>query len=260
MSTTDTEENSEELREKIAELRSDLSSKALHLVNVVMPRKVLHLDEMYNKQGQLTSAFKTVRQPIDLDDGLSGDASSDVKLKKRKLILNSADSPAPTSAPGSTPAATPPPLIQEVPCNKAITVMIVDLKKEILELIETINCVKIWIQLNIPKIEDGNNFGVSIQEDTVAELGRAEDSGYAVLDNVSKYFVRRAKLVSKVLKTPHIADYHQAVMELDEEKYVSLQLCMLDLRNNYAILHDMITKNLDKIKTPRRSDHLASIF
>ena len=25
------------------------------------------------------------------------------------------------------------------------------------------NAVKIWIQLNIPRIEDGNNFGVSIQ-------------------------------------------------------------------------------------------------
>lgn len=48
------------------------------------------------------------------------------------------------------------------------------LKKEILDLIEMINTVKIWIQLNIPRIEDGNNFGVSIQEDTVNELSRAE--------------------------------------------------------------------------------------
>ncbi len=43
-----------------------------------------------------------------------------------------------------------------------------------MELVEMLNTVKIWIQLNIPKIEDGNNFGVSIQEETVSELGRAE--------------------------------------------------------------------------------------
>ncbi len=48
------------------------------------------------------------------------------------------------------------------------------LKKEVMELVEMLNTVKIWIQLNIPKIEDGNNFGVSIQEETVSELGRAE--------------------------------------------------------------------------------------
>ena len=37
------------------------------------------------------------------------------------------------------------------------------LKNEQLELIDQLSVVKIWIQLNIPKIEDGGNFGVSIQ-------------------------------------------------------------------------------------------------
>jgi proteasome activator subunit 2 (PA28 beta) len=52
--------------------------------------------------------------------------------------------------------------------------LIAVLKAEILQLIEFIGTVKIWIQLNIPRIEDGNNFGVSIQEETVNELSRAE--------------------------------------------------------------------------------------
>ena len=37
------------------------------------------------------------------------------------------------------------------------------LKRELMELIENLNVVKIWIQLNIPRIEDGNNFGVGVQ-------------------------------------------------------------------------------------------------
>ena len=61
-----------------------------------------------------------------------------------------------------------------------------------------INTVKIWIQLNIPRIEDGNNFGVSIQEETVNELGRAEDVGFNGLEAMTKYFLSRAKVVSKV--------------------------------------------------------------
>lgn len=52
--------------------------------------------------------------------------------------------------------------------------LIAIIKERILELIEIIDTVKVWIQLNIPRIEDGNNFGVSIQEETVNELSRAE--------------------------------------------------------------------------------------
>ncbi len=44
----------------------------------------------------------------------------------------------------------------------------------VFQLVEAINTVKMWIQLNVPRIEDGNNFGVSIQEETINELGRAE--------------------------------------------------------------------------------------
>ena len=86
-----------------------------------------------------------------------------------------------------------------IPANKTILKLLDILKTEVLELIEMINIIKLWIQLNIPRIEDGNNFGVSIQEETVNELSRAEESGFAGLESMSKYYVTRAKLVSKVL-------------------------------------------------------------
>ena len=46
------------------------------------------------------------------------------------------------------------------------------LKKELMELIENLNSVKIWIQLNIPRVEGGDNFGVGIQVG-----GRGEGEG-----------------------------------------------------------------------------------
>ena len=73
---------------------------------------------------------------------------------------------------------------------------------------------QVWIQLNIPRIEGGDNFGVEIQvrfefldklqlltifqEETVGELGRAEDNAFSLLEQMTKYYVSRAKLVSKV--------------------------------------------------------------
>jgi hypothetical protein len=37
------------------------------------------------------------------------------------------------------------------------------MKAQMIELIDMMDIVKIWIQLNIPKIEDGGNSGVEVQ-------------------------------------------------------------------------------------------------
>jgi len=47
---------------------------------------------------------------------------------------------------------------------------------------------------------------------------------------------------------------------LDEKEFINLRLCALDLRNNYAILNDMIIKNLEKLKRPRSSNHMQHMF
>jgi proteasome activator subunit 3 (PA28 gamma) len=60
----------------------------------------------------------------------------------------------------------------------------------------------------IPKIEDGNNFGVSIQEDTLGEIQSVESEAAAFFDQISRYFVSRGKIVSKVLLFIRIFEDH----------------------------------------------------
>lgn len=69
-----------------------------------------------------------------------------------------------------------------------------------------------------------------------------------------RYFISRGKIVSKVAKYPHIIDYRRAIQELDEKEYVSLWLVMCEVRNRYCSLHDLVMKNLEKIKRPRSSN------
>lgn len=45
----------------------------------------------------------------------------------------------------------------------------------------------------IPKIEDGNNFGVSVQEDTLAEVQSVESEAAAFFDQISRYYISRGK-------------------------------------------------------------------
>uniref|UniRef100_A0A6U5BLX5 Proteasome activator PA28 C-terminal domain-containing protein n=1 Tax=Hemiselmis andersenii TaxID=464988 RepID=A0A6U5BLX5_HEMAN len=130
------------------------------------------------------------------------------------------------------------------------------LKKEIQICLSHVTKVKIWIQLNIPKVEDGNNFGVSVQEETVNELSRAEDTSFALLDSMNKYFMTRAKLVSRVVKYPGLRDYTVSVQEIDRKERINMSLSLNDLRNNYAIMYDTITKNLEKINNPRSQQSL----
>lgn len=54
-----------------------------------------------------------------------------------------------------------------------------------------------WISFMIPKIEDGNNFGVSIQEDTLAEVQAVESEAAAFFDQISRW-AKWIKLVQRI--------------------------------------------------------------
>merc|ERR1712226_286721 len=53
---------------------------------------------------------------------------------------------------------------------------------KIQEFVEELQEVKMWITLNVPKIEDGNNFGVSIQEEVLSEL-KGSEAGFEDMMN-----------------------------------------------------------------------------
>lgn len=52
-----------------------------------------------------------------------------------------------------------------------------------------------WVQLLIPRIEDGNNFGVSIQEETVAELRTVEGEAASYLDQISRFHLQNLFII-----------------------------------------------------------------
>jgi len=137
----------------------------------------------------------------------------------------------------------------------------------------------------------------------VAELRTVESEAASYLDQISRYYITRAKLVSKIVKYPHVVgsaaagargprllsnavcclqeDYRRTITEIDEKEYISLKIIVSELRNQYVsplgpcaghthththvlllmsaccfqvILHDMILKNIEKIKKPRNSN------
>merc|ERR1711974_203985 len=104
---------------------------------------------------------------------------------------------------------------------------------------------------NVPKIEDGNNFGVSVQEEILAELKNCETEFESLLQQPGSYYASRGKVISKCIKYPEIKDYVNYVEECGEKIFLMHRMTLIDIRNSMATLLDMINKNMDKIKKPR---------
>lgn len=240
------------LRGEISTFKQNIAKEAELLVNDFFPRKCIELDRFLKEQCMQTDNVNNmtvkleipVPAPVVLQDGNDVDGHESA-TKKRKLD-GSGDTIQGTKVLSFTNGL--------VPCNSKILEIINRVKPEIRLLMEKVNTVRMWVTHLIPKIEDGNNFGVSIQEETLGELRQVEGEAASFLDQISRYFLTRGKIISKVAKYPHVEDYRQFIEEIDEKEFLSLRLILCELRNHYSILHDMILKNIEKIKKPRNSN------
>ncbi|XP_059051801.1 proteasome activator complex subunit 3 isoform X2 [Achroia grisella] len=233
----------------VQEYKDSLKQKAEHLIIKGFPEKIVKLNELLETPNFQNRDLADVHQDLNIPVPPPVAGLNEPNAKRARL--DSSEVSSNTTIEGTKVYALP---NGTVPCNKPLSDLIHLVKPHIRELVEDSNLLKMWISFMIPKIEDGNNFGVSIQEDTLAEIQSVESEAAAFFDQISRYFISRAKIVSKVAKYPHIDDYRRAVRELDEKEYLSLWLVMCEIRNRYCSLHDIVIKNLEKIKKPRSSN------
>ncbi|XP_054286857.1 proteasome activator complex subunit 3 isoform X2 [Macrosteles quadrilineatus] len=226
--------------------KDNLLTKAEELILKGFPAKILQLNQLLEtpqfNQKDMNKVHQDLNIPVPEPITLNNSHMEPVS-KKAKLELNCVNDVGGTKV-FALPNGT-------VPSNQTLSELIHTVKPHIKQLVEDTNLLKMWISFLIPKIEDGNNFGVSVQEDTLAEIQSVESEAAAFFDQISRYYASRAKVISKVAKYPHIEDYRRAVKELDEKEYLSLWLVMCEIRNRYCTLHDIVLKNIEKLKKPR---------
>ncbi|EDW07727.2 LOW QUALITY PROTEIN: uncharacterized protein Dmoj_GI15909 [Drosophila mojavensis] len=235
---------------KVQEYKDSLITKAETLITKGFPEKIVELNELLSTAMFNERNFNEVHQDLNIPV-MAPILLNNHDNDQRRRRPSHAEARSKEDVSGTTVLTLP---SGTVPCNKPLCEMIKVVKPIIRKLVEDSNLLKMWISFMIPKIEDGNNFGVSIQEDTLAEIQTVESEAAAFFDQISRYFLSRAKVVSKVAKYPHIDDYRRAVVELDEKEYLSLWLVVCEVRNRYSSLHDIVIKNLEKLKKPRSSN------
>nr|GAT48435.1 predicted protein [Mycena chlorophos] len=124
------------------------------------------------------------------------------------------------------------------------------LKRECEDLVTLTDKIKLWISLTMPK---GDNFGVQIQEEVVNELARAQDSAMNLRDMGRTNHLSRAKIASKLIKYPNVEDYALALKEHDSTQFYMARQNLIDLLSIYAVLTDLIHKNIARIRAPKSS-------
>lgn len=145
-----------------------------------------------------------------------------------------------------------------IPSNSIIVELLSELREVIVGSLDVLSKIKIWIQLKVPKMEDGNNFGVSIQEDCIDECVRTEDISFNLLETTTRVFVDRGELISKLVKFPVIGDLYQSLIQFDRMQQLLIKFGIKDLRDHYSIIYDMINKNIEKIEKPRSNSHFRA--
>lgn len=143
--------------------------------------------------------------------------------------------------------------------NPFIVQMIDELKPELRSAIDLCQTLNAWIQLHVPKIEDGNNFGVEIQNQIIGEIEQLEADSSIYQKTMSLYYLQRAEIVGYIAKHPEILDFSRALEELDTKQFMALRMIAREQRNSCYGLLDLMKKNKEKLLKPRSASHSHSL-
>jgi len=245
---------------EVSDYTTKVIADAENLITNIIPDKIFSLEKLDKEEFQQYSDIASVTSDVNIPSG--GYES----YMRKDLVNHNYDNHNDTTATSGgkkkrkveemEPDERPP----QIPSNVKLLRLIDVMKPEIKDVIEACENIKMWISLLIPRIEDGNNFGVSIQEEVLNEVHRIQTESMNYLDAISRYFITRAKIISKVAKYPYVDDYNRAVKEVDEKEYLNIQFSINEIRSHYMLILDVVSKNYEKLKKPRSSNNLESMY
>jgi hypothetical protein len=130
-----------------------------------------------------------------------------------------------------------------------------------------------WMQLRVPKKEDGGNFGVDVLLECSRVINDRSNLLANYLSDVPNYFFQRGSAFEKLSPKPIqktvdpttsqitelkqafnqglIEDFLQFLIQLDLREWWSLREVGRAIQDSYLIVFDVIVKNQEKIENPR---------
>ncbi|XP_036625440.1 proteasome activator complex subunit 2 [Trichosurus vulpecula] len=219
-----------EARRQVDVFRQNLFQEAEEFLSTFLPRKIVQLHQLLKEDSFNMVDLSSLRAPLDIPipDPPPKDDEMETDKQEKKV-----------------------PKCGFLPGNEKVLALLAQVKPEVRILKEKCILVITWIQHLIPKIEDGNDFGVAIQEKILERVTAVKTKVESFQTAIAKYFSERGDAVAKASKETHVMDYRALVHERDEAIYRELRTILLDLRSFYAELYHIISNNLEKITNPK---------
>ncbi|XP_004698546.1 proteasome activator complex subunit 2 [Echinops telfairi] len=218
-------------RKQVDVFRQNLFQEAEEFLCTFLPQKITFLNQLLKEDSFNVTDPASIRAPLDIpipDPPPKDDEMETDKPEKKDV-----------------------PKCGFLPGNEKILALLALVKPEVWTLKEKCILVITWIQHLIPKIEDGNDFGVAIQEKVLERVTAVKTKVETFQTTISKYFSERGDAVAKASKDTHVMDYRALVHERDEAAYRELSAMVLNLRTFYAELYHIISSNMEKITNPK---------
>ncbi|XP_062916185.1 proteasome activator complex subunit 1 isoform X2 [Mobula hypostoma] len=247
-------------QELVNGFKRDLCIQAETLLADFFPRKLLELDALLKEEELNIPDPGSIRSELDIPipDPAKDKLKEEEKKKKAAEKKDKEEKGKDEKEDKEDDEDSGPPC-GPVSSNERIVALLGRVKPEVALLKEKSSVVSIWLQVQIPKIEDGNNFGVQVQEKVFEGMTGCRTKIEGFQTQITKYFQERGDAVAKAAKEQHVGDYRQLVHQIDEAQYSEIRAMVMEIRNQYALLYDLISKNFDKIKKPR-GDSKALIY
>ncbi|KAI1725157.1 proteasome activator pa28 beta subunit domain-containing protein [Ditylenchus destructor] len=223
----------------LSEIKNGVFAKLDSFVYKKFPQKILELDKFLCEEKYSV-------------DSLQKEASYSLETCLNKLSKKTQ----PTNGDQSPPALLDPPLANTAMslCEIAIE-MIAKSEPMLQEAIEDAGEVIFCIQCLTPIMEEGNNYGVDVQNECFQMARNMQLDTKDLLSSLPKYFERRASLLTKNSKYPVIEeDFCRCVINGDKLQAFDIRYAIQVTRNRYSKLYETLSKNIAVIKVPRDED------
>ncbi|XP_061661758.1 proteasome activator complex subunit 1 isoform X3 [Syngnathoides biaculeatus] len=213
-----------ESKQKVDDFSKKVTKEAEELVSAFFPQKIEELQVLLKTSFECDE-LASLEAPLDIPiPNPEKDEAKHKKNEQEEREKEGKKNKKEEEEEDSVPPCGP------VCCNGRIETLLKEVKPQIQTLKEKINTVTMWIQLQIPQIEDGDNFGVAVQEKVFEMLtnSRTKIEGFqtqvsngffrgpylheAVISwtlftnilQTMRYYSERGDAVGKASKTPHV--------------------------------------------------------
>jgi len=226
--------------------RDGIISEAHDLIQNIFPRRITELNDLLNS--------KELEQFEREAGNLLGGSAPTPPAKKKSGQNSSAQAKTDSNNSSSNASA-----IRRT--NGQLREIINAVKPHLFEQIFAAKSIQAWLKSSLPRIEDGNNFGVEVIETIISYFKIAELQMLGNVEYIADFYAVRADRISRFVADETNVDEttKTAIEELDETAFCNLKSAVVDLRNNYADLLDMLLRNMDKLQKPR-SDHSRDMY